>query len=108
MMNHGRIEQFGTPEEVYLKPATAFVAGFLGAFNWFDEVGIRLESTRVTLDKAEGLLAEERLWRALCSSATAFTSSPLLPTVPARSPNSRATRTTFARAKWSGFLGSGG
>ena len=30
VMNKGRIEQFGTAEEVYLRPKTAFVAGFLG------------------------------------------------------------------------------
>jgi sn-glycerol 3-phosphate transport system ATP-binding protein len=31
VMNTGRIEQFGTPEEVYGKPATTFVAGFIGS-----------------------------------------------------------------------------
>jgi len=31
VMNAGRIEQFGTPEEVYGKPATTFVAGFIGS-----------------------------------------------------------------------------
>jgi iron(III) transport system ATP-binding protein len=30
VMNQGRIEQIGTPEEVYRRPATAFVAGFVG------------------------------------------------------------------------------
>ncbi len=30
MMNEGRIEQIGTPEEVYSSPATHWVAGFLG------------------------------------------------------------------------------
>ena len=30
MMNTGRIEQIGTPEEVYSSPATHWVAGFLG------------------------------------------------------------------------------
>ncbi len=29
-MNAGRIEQAGTPEDVYLRPSTRFVAGFLG------------------------------------------------------------------------------
>jgi ABC-type Fe3+/spermidine/putrescine transport system ATPase subunit len=55
VMNQGRIEQFGTPEDVYLRPATAFVAGFLGAINWFDQAGVRPESTRVTREKPEGL-----------------------------------------------------
>ena len=30
IMNHGRIEQVGTPQEIYEKPATAFVHEFLG------------------------------------------------------------------------------
>jgi ABC-type Fe3+/spermidine/putrescine transport system ATPase subunit len=48
VMNTGRIEQFGTPEEVYLRPASRFVAGFLGPVNWFGEAGVRPESTRVS------------------------------------------------------------
>ena len=31
VMNGGRIEQIGTPEDVYLRPATTFVAGFIGS-----------------------------------------------------------------------------
>jgi putative spermidine/putrescine transport system ATP-binding protein len=33
IFNHGRIEQIGTPAEVYERPATAFVAGFVGTSN---------------------------------------------------------------------------
>jgi len=33
VMSDGRIEQLGTPTELYERPATAFVAGFLGASN---------------------------------------------------------------------------
>jgi len=33
VMNHGRIEQVGTPEEVYEHPATPFVFAFLGHVN---------------------------------------------------------------------------
>jgi putative spermidine/putrescine transport system ATP-binding protein len=32
-MNDGRIEQLGTPEEIYERPATSFVADFIGASN---------------------------------------------------------------------------
>jgi sulfate transport system ATP-binding protein len=32
-MNHGRVEQIGTPEEVYDRPATPFVYEFLGHVN---------------------------------------------------------------------------
>ena len=33
VFNHGRIEQVGTPAEVYERPATGFVAGFVGVSN---------------------------------------------------------------------------
>ena len=33
VMNHGRIEQVADPEEVYDKPASTFVAGFIGVSN---------------------------------------------------------------------------
>jgi spermidine/putrescine transport system ATP-binding protein len=36
VMNHGRIEQLGTPAELYERPQTAFVAGFLGKSNLLD------------------------------------------------------------------------
>jgi sn-glycerol 3-phosphate transport system ATP-binding protein len=31
VMNAGNMEQFGTPEEVYSRPATTFVASFIGS-----------------------------------------------------------------------------
>jgi putative spermidine/putrescine transport system ATP-binding protein len=33
VFNHGRIEQVGTPAEIYESPATTFVAGFVGISN---------------------------------------------------------------------------
>jgi ABC-type Fe3+/spermidine/putrescine transport system ATPase subunit len=47
VMNAGLIEQVGTPQDVYLRPATRFVAGFLGAVNWIDGIGLRPEVTRI-------------------------------------------------------------
>ena len=35
LMDHGHVEQIGTPEEVYRYPATPFVYGFLGSVNFF-------------------------------------------------------------------------
>ena len=35
LMDHGKVEQIGTPEEVYRHPATPFVYGFLGSVNFF-------------------------------------------------------------------------
>ncbi|MFZ9414541.1 MAG: ABC transporter ATP-binding protein, partial [Alphaproteobacteria bacterium] len=36
VMRGGRIEQVGAPREIYERPATEFVAGFLGASNFLD------------------------------------------------------------------------
>lgn len=33
IMNRGRVEQVGEPEDVYQRPATTFVAGFIGVSN---------------------------------------------------------------------------
>ncbi|MFT0213313.1 putative 2-aminoethylphosphonate ABC transporter ATP-binding protein [Pseudomonas sp. F1_0610] len=34
VMNHGRVEQYATAEEIYRQPATPFVAEFVGQGNW--------------------------------------------------------------------------
>jgi len=57
VMHAGELEQVGTPEEVYLRPRTRFVASFLGALNWIADVGLRPEATRITREAAEGLQA---------------------------------------------------
>jgi spermidine/putrescine transport system ATP-binding protein len=48
VMNKGEVEQIGSPQDIYLRPATPFVAGFMGAVNWIDtKVGVRPESTKI-------------------------------------------------------------
>lgn len=47
VMNKGRLEQVGRPRDIYLQPASRFVAEFLGAINWVDGIGVRLEATRI-------------------------------------------------------------
>ncbi len=49
VMNRGRVEQIGVPEDVYERPATTFVAGFIGVSNLMPAVvsgpgHVRLES----------------------------------------------------------------
>jgi len=39
LMDHGKVEQVGTPAEVYERPATPFVYGFLGTANRFEREG---------------------------------------------------------------------
>jgi putative spermidine/putrescine transport system ATP-binding protein len=41
VFNHGRIEQLGTPAEVYEHPSTEFVAGFVGVSNLLERDGRR-------------------------------------------------------------------
>ncbi len=62
VMNNGRIEQVGTPEEVYYKPQTQFVAQFLGRTNLFrayadggNEVDTQFGQVRLNRS-AEGLI----------------------------------------------------
>jgi len=51
VMHAGRIEQIGTPREIYDEPATAFVAGFIGSANLLPDAGgtrvVRPERVRV-------------------------------------------------------------
>jgi spermidine/putrescine transport system ATP-binding protein len=54
VMNQGRIEQLGAPEVLYERPATAFVAGFLGACNLLDGELIARASDVVELVTPEG------------------------------------------------------
>lgn len=50
----GRIQQVGTPQEVYFQPTTRFVAGFLGDVNWINGMGLRPELTRLARSKPNG------------------------------------------------------
>ncbi len=42
VLNHGSIEQIGEPMEVYERPRTAFVAGFIGVSNLIERDGRRI------------------------------------------------------------------
>ena len=64
VFNNGRIEQVGTPAEVYERPVTEFVAGFVGVSNMLERDGrrftVRPEKIRILEDGdvAGGLHAE--------------------------------------------------
>ncbi|GLK81479.1 putative 2-aminoethylphosphonate ABC transporter ATP-binding protein [Methylopila turkensis] len=47
VMNHGVIEQVGTPEEIYRRPATPFVADFVGHMTFLDAVVTGPRSVKV-------------------------------------------------------------
>ncbi len=62
VFNDGRIEQVGTPKDVYEHPATEFVAGFVGVSNIVEEGGrrytIRPEKIRMDGVGRPGTIAE--------------------------------------------------
>lgn len=53
VMSAGRVEQTGTPEDVYNRPASAFVAGFLGASNLLEAQVVARENGQVILHTVE-------------------------------------------------------
>ena len=55
VMNAGAVEQVGTPQEMYQRPRTRFVASFLGAMNWIGGVGVRPEAMRISRDPATAI-----------------------------------------------------
>ena len=55
IMNHGRIEQIGTPQELYEHPVNRFVASFLGEANLFDVETAELFGTGTRLRTADDL-----------------------------------------------------
>lgn len=52
VMNAGRVEQIGTPEEVYHRPATVFVAGFIGVANLIPAAVVAITGDLATVDAA--------------------------------------------------------
>ncbi|MFI4895416.1 MAG: ABC transporter ATP-binding protein [Steroidobacterales bacterium] len=54
VMNRGRFEQLGTPQDLYYQPATAFVAAFVGANNRISGRVTRRDGELVDITTAEG------------------------------------------------------
>ena len=50
VMNKGRIEQIGTPGEVYLRPASVFVADFVGRANFLEVSPQRVENGKAAVN----------------------------------------------------------
>ena len=50
VMNAGRVEQFGTPDEVYRRPASRFVADFIGRANFVEATVAEVDGNQVAVD----------------------------------------------------------
>jgi putative spermidine/putrescine transport system ATP-binding protein len=55
VMNKGRLEQIDTPEAVYRRPGTRFVAGFIGRANVFDATVIGRDGAGIAARSAGGV-----------------------------------------------------
>ena len=49
VMSQGRVEQIGTPEEIYHRPASVFVAGFIGTANLLPAKVVEVTASTVTV-----------------------------------------------------------
>jgi spermidine/putrescine transport system ATP-binding protein len=60
VMNRGRFEQIGTPQQLYYEPATAFVAGFVGANNRIAGRAVSVDGELVELLTPQGWTVRAR------------------------------------------------
>src|SRR5213075_2354756 len=67
VLSHGHIEQIGTPAEIYERPATTFVAEFIGSSNLFP--------ARVVGYDAPGTIVETEAGLRLCCASNGETAN---------------------------------
>lgn len=70
VMSNGRLEQMGTPQEIYGRPRSRFVAEFLGEVNWVNGGGVRPESTRVSREYPSHLNGDLRAYTGVVEGST--------------------------------------
>lgn len=71
VMNRGKLEQTGTPHELYQRPQSRFVADFLGEVNWINGTGIRPEAVRLSKDPPIGeITADQRVFQGAVRGST--------------------------------------
>jgi spermidine/putrescine ABC transporter ATP-binding subunit len=56
VFNHGEIQQVGAPSEVYERPATEFVATFIGISNMFEGLTVEARGDALVVRTADGVL----------------------------------------------------
>jgi spermidine/putrescine transport system ATP-binding protein len=71
VMNHGRFEQLGSPQELYYSPASSFVAGFVGANNRLAGTVRAIDGASVELEAGGGWRVRGRAHGALAVGAAA-------------------------------------
>ena len=61
LMNEGKIEQIGTPSEIYEMPSSKFVADFIGESNFFEGNVIQLQDQWCKIETQKGLELRARV-----------------------------------------------
>jgi spermidine/putrescine ABC transporter ATP-binding subunit len=61
LMNNGRIEQIGTPTDLYEMPSNKFVADFIGESNFFEGILSRVEKDWCEVETSKGLLVRANI-----------------------------------------------
>jgi putative spermidine/putrescine transport system ATP-binding protein len=84
VMTEGRIVQIGSPSEVYLHPATTFVAGFLGETNLLPAVLCGHEGPDAVVRLCDGTISRARLPRTASTDAQAVGSRSVVSIRPER------------------------
>ncbi|MDO4978136.1 MAG: ABC transporter ATP-binding protein [Eubacteriales bacterium] len=56
VMNGGIIDQLAAPMEIYNRPATRFVAGFIGESNIFDGIVKAIDGNTITVEAPQGIM----------------------------------------------------
>jgi ABC-type Fe3+/spermidine/putrescine transport system ATPase subunit len=61
VLNQGKLEQLGTPEELYHRPKTPYVAGFIGKINWIKGKLISADSSDLRIGiRPEAVCVDDR------------------------------------------------
>jgi len=60
VMNHGVIEQIGTPKEIYYRPASVFVADFIGRSNFLEAQVLGSSETHIAVKIGDAAVQVER------------------------------------------------
>lgn len=63
VMNHGQIQQIGSPEEIYFKPKNKFVADFVGKANFIENENscFIVRPEWISLEKSESKKSEDKI-----------------------------------------------
>jgi len=73
VFNEGKVEQIGTPQEVYEKPATRFVAGFLGVSNILSgDIAVQITGKNQTVNIRPERIRLVKVETSLASDETAI------------------------------------